>query len=231
MEDEESEKKDIVAASMPGFDNMPSRNYVQPSFTEVNNKNDLYYLQETRFVTNQRLLKPKDCDFYRVYKSDFTAPTITRLNIFKSMPRVTIRTFVPIQNKRKICIDGVEPPFQNMREPFEHHDTTNAKGLERFKKKFYGPEAQSSQLNQQKGLQTVNVMAKTAKSNAGQKSNSWRVKEPIPLPMFVDMSQPGPKDHFTQCKPDRRMAKADPNAPVLTHKSIEVNLETNDSQF
>ena len=48
--------------------------------------------------------------------------------------------------------------------------------------------ATSSQLNQKKGLQTINIFEKTqAKAYSLPKSRGWKAKEPVPIPIFVNL--------------------------------------------
>lgn len=101
-------------------------------------QNNLFYLREAKFVTNQRLLNPTNRHFYRVMKSDFTAPTMYKVNIVKTRPRVFVKTFVPLEDKRKIVENGLEiNHFENRRKPPESVDVKNQRGLTVFQKKFY----------------------------------------------------------------------------------------------
>jgi len=48
----------------------------------------------------------------------------------------------------------------------------------------------SSQINQRKGLKTIDLFEKTrAKTYALPKTRKWTKKEAVPLPMFVNLAQ------------------------------------------
>ena len=66
----------------------------------------------------------------------------------------------------------------------------NEKALEKFKSKFYGPIVTSSQINQRKGLKTINIFEKSkAKTYTIPKTRGWKEKEPVPTPMFINLQK------------------------------------------
>ena len=48
----------------------------------------------------------------------------------------------------------------------------------------------SSQINQRKGLKTIDIFERTkAKTYALPKSRKWTKKEPVPVPLYVNLNQ------------------------------------------
>jgi len=56
---------------------------------------DNFYLEEAKFETNQRILDPRDANYYQVMRSDFNAPKSSTLNIIKTRDRVKVKTYIP----------------------------------------------------------------------------------------------------------------------------------------
>ena len=62
--------------------------------------------------------------------------------------------------------------------------------MKTFKDKFYGQMATSSQVNQKKGLQTINIFERTqAKAYSLPKTRGWKEKQPVPVPIYVNLQQ------------------------------------------
>ena len=66
----------------------------------------------------------------------------------------------------------------------------NNQAVSQFKKKFYGSVAVSSQLNQGKGLKTINIFESSKARNFSMPgSRQWKKKQPVPIPIFVNLEQ------------------------------------------
>jgi hypothetical protein len=75
---------------------------------------------------------------------------------------VKVKTFLPVTNRKKIVEDGTKlPDFKAFDTAERQALISNSKALKNFKNKFYGPLVTSSQLNQKKGLKTINIFEKT----------------------------------------------------------------------
>ena len=149
---------------------------------------DPIYSHENQMKHNLRVLEPKDRNFYHVTRADFQSPTIYQLNLLKPNGRVKVKTFLPLfkQNDLTDNMDRVDR-FATFGDE-DGKTIKNVDAIRAFKDKFYGEVATSSQLNQKKGLQTINIFEKTqAKAYSLPRTRGWKAKEPVPVPIFVNL--------------------------------------------
>ena len=72
----------------------------------------------------------------------------------------------------------------------DHSKIQNKQALTKFQDKFYGKVPISSQLNQRKGLKTIDIFERTrAKSYAMPKNRKWTKREAVPVPLFINLAQ------------------------------------------
>ena len=71
----------------------------------------------------------------------------------------------------------------------DHSKIQNKQALTKFQDKFYGKVPISSQLNQRKGLKTIDIFERTrAKSYAMPKNRKWTKREAVPVPLFINLA-------------------------------------------
>ena len=87
----------------------------------------------------------QDNNSYHITRGDFNSPNLYTLNLLKTNNRVKVKTFLPVQNKRKIFENGQKlSPFATLGQADNSAIIDNEKALEKFKSKFYGPIVTSS---------------------------------------------------------------------------------------
>ena len=83
-------------------------------------------------------------------------------------------------------------PFTTFSYETDRSKIENQYALNKFQDKFYGKVPISSQLNQKKGLKTIDIFERTrAKSYSMPQNRKWTKKEAVPVPLFVNLSQVG----------------------------------------
>ena len=81
--------------------------------------------------------------------------------------------------------------------------------MDTFKNKFYGTMVTSSQINQRKGLKTINIFEKTqAKTYAMPKNRGWKEQEQVPTPMFVNLQKVADKYKHDEKKKLKKLQMA-----------------------
>ena len=138
---------------------------------------------------NLRVLQPANKNFYHVTRADFQSPSLYQLNLIKQNARSKIRTFLPMFRGDKLTdnMDRVKL-FATLGEEEQKAKITNKEAMRSFRSKFYGEVATSSQLNQKRGLQTINIFERTqAKAYSLPKTRGRKAKEPVPVPIFVNL--------------------------------------------
>ena len=150
---------------------------------------DPLYGREDLFQMNQRVLPMQDNNSYHITRGDFNSPTLYTLNLLKTNNRVKVKTFLPVSNKRKLFENGQKlSPFATLSQAEKAAIIKNDQALTKFKSKFYGPIVTSSQINQRRGLKTINIFEKSkAKTYTIPKTRGWKEKEPVPTPMFINL--------------------------------------------
>lgn len=80
-------------------------------------------------------------------------------------------------------------PFTPCSYEMDHSKIQNKQALTKFQDKFYGKVPISSQLNQRKGLKTIDIFERTrAKSYAMPKNRKWTKREAVPVPLFINLA-------------------------------------------
>ena len=87
-----------------------------------------------------------------------------QLNLLKPNQRVKVRAFLPQQNRKNLAFVGNSQqtfPFTTFSYETDRSKIENQYALNKFQDKFYGKVPISSQLNQKKGLKTIDIFERT----------------------------------------------------------------------